>query len=229
MSKGILYVMSGPSGTGKGTVCAELIEKRDIHLSVSTTSRNQRTGEIAGVTYNYTSAEKFREMVDNEELLEWAVYNGNYYGTPKAQIMQMLEDGKDVLLEIEPQGALKVKAEFPETVLIFIIPPSMEILRQRLVDRLYIVDHPALDFAVRHSVKVFQRQPVQFLRHAFTKSVYDLLRYNRHDPCLNRSEEPAQQIESQKNENYHKQRVVIYACAHDTYYYNVRRHSENSR
>lgn len=135
MNKGILYVMSGPSGTGKGTVCAELIEQREIHLSVSTTSRNQRVGEVAGVTYNYTSAEKFRDMIDNGELLEWAMYNGNYYGTPKAQILQMLEDGKDVLLEIEPQGALKVKAEFPETVLIFIVPPSMEVLRQRLTDR----------------------------------------------------------------------------------------------
>ncbi|MBQ7976911.1 MAG: guanylate kinase [Clostridia bacterium] len=135
MNKGILYVISGPSGTGKGTVCAELIEQRDIHLSISTTSRDKRAGEVAGVTYNYTTAEKFREMIDNGELLEWAMYNGKYYGTPKAQIMQMLEEGKDVLLEIEPQGALKVKAEFPETVLIFIIPPSMEVLRQRLVNR----------------------------------------------------------------------------------------------
>ena len=135
MSKGMLYIISGPSGTGKGTICAEIIERRNIHLSVSTTSRNQRAGEIEGVTYNYTTPEKFRAMADNGELLEWAVYNGNYYGTPKAQIEQMLEDGKDVLLEIEPQGALKVKSILPETVLIFIVPPSMEILRERLLTR----------------------------------------------------------------------------------------------
>jgi len=135
VNKGVLYVISGPSGTGKGTLCAELIDKRDIHLSVSTTSRDQRAGEIAGVTYNYTTPEHFREMTENDELLEWAVYNGNYYGTPKAQIEQMLEEGKDVLLEIEPQGALKVKNIMPEAVLIFVIPPSMEILRDRLLTR----------------------------------------------------------------------------------------------
>ncbi|MBP3361472.1 MAG: guanylate kinase [Clostridia bacterium] len=135
MNKGILYVISGPSGTGKGTICAEIIERRDIHLSVSTTSRSKRVGEIAGVTYNYTTPERFKSMADNGELLEWAVYNGNYYGTPKAQIEDMLDEGKDVLLEIEPQGALKVKEILPETVLIFVIPPSMKILRDRLVSR----------------------------------------------------------------------------------------------
>lgn len=135
MSKGILYVISGPSGTGKGTICAELIEHRDIHLSVSTTSRDQRAGEIAGVNYNYTTPEEFRRMAEAGEMLEWAVYNGNYYGTPKSHIEQMLEEGKDVLLEIEPQGALKVKSILPETVLIFVIPPSMKILKERLVSR----------------------------------------------------------------------------------------------
>lgn len=135
VTKGILYVISGPSGTGKGTLCAELIEKREIHLSVSTTSRNQRVGEIEGITYNYTTPEHFKQMAENNELLEWAVYNGNYYGTPKAQIEQMLEEGKDVLLEIEPQGALKVKSLLPEAVLIFVVPPSMDILRERLTTR----------------------------------------------------------------------------------------------
>lgn len=135
MNKGILYVISGPSGTGKGTLCAELIEKRNIHLSVSTTSRDQRAGEIAGITYNYTTPQHFKEMAENGEMLEWAVYNGNYYGTPKAQIEEELESGKDVLLEIEPQGALKVKSLLPEAVLIFIVPPSMEVLKSRLLSR----------------------------------------------------------------------------------------------
>ncbi len=135
MNKGVLYIISGPSGTGKGTICAEIIDRRDIYLSVSTTSRNKRSGEIAGVTYNYTTPEEFRKMAEEGELLEWAVYNGNYYGTPRARIEQLLDEGKDVLLEIEPQGALKVKEKIPETVLIFVIPPSIEVLRSRLVSR----------------------------------------------------------------------------------------------
>lgn len=135
MNKGILYIISGPSGTGKGTLCAELIENREIHLSISTTSRDKRAGEVAGVTYNYTTPDKFREMIENKELLEWAVYNGNYYGTPKAQIQKTLDEGKDVLLEIEPQGALKVKEILPEAVLIFVVPPSMAVLKERLMSR----------------------------------------------------------------------------------------------
>ena len=135
MSRGILYIMSGPSGTGKGTICKELLNRSDMYLSVSMTSREQREGEIAGFTYNYVSADEFKKKIDEELMLEWAVYSGNYYGTPKDKIEEMLNSGRDVLLEIEPQGAMQVKAKMPEAVMMFIIPPSMKVLRERLLDR----------------------------------------------------------------------------------------------
>lgn len=136
MIKGILFVLSGPSGTGKGTVCKKLLEReKDLCLSVSMTTRECREGEIPGVTYNYVSKEKFKGMIDNDEMLEYAVYNGNYYGTPREAVDSLLSSGKDVLLEIEPQGALQVKKLFPEAVLIFLVPPSMKELKNRLVSR----------------------------------------------------------------------------------------------
>ena len=132
MSRGSLFVISGPSGTGKGTVCEKLLEREEIFLSVSTTTRDKRVNEVDGVTYNYTTTENFQSMIDNDEMLEWAVYSGNYYGTPKKTVEDMLSRGKNVILEIEVQGALKVKSIFPETFLIFVIPPSMEELKNRL-------------------------------------------------------------------------------------------------
>lgn len=135
MNKGVLFVISGPSGTGKGTVCAELVKRRNMYLSVSATSRNKRAGETDGVTYHYKTEEEFKKMIDGGEMLEWAIYSGNYYGTPAQYIDAELEAGRDVVLEIEPQGALNVKSMRPEAVLIFIAPPSMTVLRQRLADR----------------------------------------------------------------------------------------------
>ncbi len=135
MSKGILYVVSGPSGTGKGTVCDEIKKSDDVFLSVSTTSRDQRAGEIDGVTYNYTTEKHFEELIENGEMLEWAKYNENYYGTPKSTIEGMLSEGKSVVLEIEVQGALQVEKLIPECVLIFVVPPSMQILKERLLSR----------------------------------------------------------------------------------------------
>ncbi|MBS7298464.1 MAG: guanylate kinase [Eubacteriales bacterium] len=135
MNKGALFVISGPSGTGKGTVCTELINRGDVFLSVSATTRDKRAGETEGVTYYYTDKARFEEMIAGGEMLEWANYNGNYYGTPKAAVEKMLAEGRNVILEIEPQGALAVKAKMPEAVLIFIIPPSIEVLKNRLVDR----------------------------------------------------------------------------------------------
>ena len=134
--KGTLFVLSGPSGTGKGTVCAELLKLPcDLTLSVSATTREQRAGEIAGQTYHYVSTDTFETMIKEDGMLEYAVYSGNYYGTPKAVVEALINDGKDVLLEIEPQGALQVKKLIPEAVLIFLVPPSMEELRRRLLTR----------------------------------------------------------------------------------------------
>lgn len=136
-NKGILFVMSGPSGTGKGTICAKLLENKDndVFLSVSSTTREIRKDEIDGVTYNYTTVDNFKNMIDNGEMLEYAMYSGNYYGTPKKAVEDILSKGKNVLLEIEPQGALKIKSIFPEAVLMFILPPSIKELKKRLKDR----------------------------------------------------------------------------------------------
>lgn len=135
MSRGNLFIMSGPSGTGKGTICDELLKKYEIFLSISTTTREIRKGETEGVTYNYTTVANFERMIRNEEMLEYAKYGNNYYGTPKKTVEQMLEDGKNVLLEIEPQGAMQVKKIFTDAILMFIVPPSMKELKKRLTER----------------------------------------------------------------------------------------------
>lgn len=135
MSKGTLYIISGPSGTGKGTIC-DIVKKDDGNfVSVSLTSREKRPGETEGVTYNYTSAEEFKRLIDEGQMLEWAMYDGNYYGTPRETVQKMLDEGKNVILEIEVQGAAKVKELFPETVMIFVLPPSMAELKRRLIER----------------------------------------------------------------------------------------------
>lgn len=135
-NKGLLLVVSGPSGVGKGTICTEMLKKHDdIFLSVSATTRKPREGEIDGVHYYFLSEEKFREKIDNHGFIEWACFCGNYYGTPKDAVEQMLNNGKNVILEIEVQGALKVRSEYPEAVFLFVLPPSMEELEARLSGR----------------------------------------------------------------------------------------------
>ena len=135
--KGILIVVSGFSGAGKGTMMKELLKKYpdDYALSVSATSRKPREGEQEGVEYFFKTREEFEKMIEGEELVEYAQYVGNYYGTPKAYVEEQLEAGKDVILEIEIQGALKIKEKFPQTVLMFVTPPSAEELKNRLVER----------------------------------------------------------------------------------------------
>ncbi len=135
MSKGVLYIISGPSGTGKGTICAELVRRGDVFLSVSSTTRKMRENEIDGESYNFTDRAGFQAMIDGGLMLEWAEYNGNFYGTPRESVEKELERGRNVILEIEPQGALKVKEKMPEAVLIFITPPSVDTLFERLRGR----------------------------------------------------------------------------------------------
>ncbi|MEI3597065.1 MULTISPECIES: guanylate kinase [unclassified Oceanobacillus] len=133
---GILFILSGPSGVGKGTVRKRLFEEQtDLQYSISMTTRNMRPGEVEGVDYFYRSKEKFEQMITDNELLEYAKYVNNYYGTPKAFVEETLAKGKDVFLEIEVQGALQVKNNFPQGVFIFLFPPSLDELKNRIVSR----------------------------------------------------------------------------------------------
>lgn len=134
--KGILIVVSGFSGSGKGTIMRELLKKYDNYaLSVSATTRVPRPGEEEGREYFFKSTEEFEKMIAKDELIEYARYVDNYYGTPRVYVEEQLEAGKDVVLEIEIQGALKVKEKFPDTLLLFVTPPSAQELRSRLVGR----------------------------------------------------------------------------------------------
>nr|WP_317332537.1 guanylate kinase [uncultured Romboutsia sp.] len=134
--KGLLLVVSGPSGAGKGTICKALLNKNDkIKLSVSATTRKPRNGEVHGVNYFFIEKEEFTKMIENGEFLEHAQIYDNFYGTPKAAIIECLEKGQDVILEIEMQGARQIKEVYPEGVFIFVLPPSLEELKSRIIGR----------------------------------------------------------------------------------------------
>ena len=133
---GLLFIVSGFSGAGKGTIMKELLRRYDNYaLSVSATTRKPRPGEVHGKDYFFISREEFEKMIREDALIEYATYAGNYYGTPRKYVEEMMAAGKDVILEIEVQGAQKIKEKMPETERIFVTPPSAEELRRRLTDR----------------------------------------------------------------------------------------------
>ncbi len=135
-SRGNLIVLSGFAGVGKGTVLQSLFETQDGYAySVSATTRKPRPGEVDGIHYFFVTKERFEEMIEKDELLEYAQYVENYYGTPKAYVEEKLEEGFDVILEIEVQGALNVKKKVPDAMLIYMLPPSAKVLRERLEGR----------------------------------------------------------------------------------------------
>jgi guanylate kinase len=136
MNTGLLIVLSGPSGVGKGTVCAELRRRHpELVYSVSATTRAPREGERDGVNYFFKTREQFQEMIERDALLEYAEYVGNYYGTPREFVERTLAEGKDIILEIEVQGALKVKQKFPQGIFVFLLPPSLNELKARITGR----------------------------------------------------------------------------------------------
>ena len=136
MDSGLLVVISGPSGAGKGTICKRLKEEvRDLKVSVSATTRKPREGEIEGNSYFFINEEDFIKKINNDEFLEYAKVYGNYYGTPKKEVFKQLEDGNDIILEIDIQGALQVKNNYPKGVFVFILPPSLTELNNRIEKR----------------------------------------------------------------------------------------------
>lgn len=134
--EGILVVLSGPSGTGKGTVCKELLRYcPQLYYSISATTRQPRLGEVDGVNYYFVAHEQFRKMAEQDQLLEWAEVYGNCYGTPRKYVEEQLRQGKDVVLEIDIQGALQVKEKFSRGVFVFLLPPSVDELASRIWKR----------------------------------------------------------------------------------------------
>lgn len=136
MAKGFLLIISGPAGTGKGTICKELLNRdENIVYSVSATTRQPRAGELDGESYHFIEKDKFEKMVANDEFLEHAYVHTNYYGTPRGFVMDEVERGEIVLLEIDVQGALQIKNNYSEAVFIFLLPPTMEELKNRIIKR----------------------------------------------------------------------------------------------
>lgn len=136
MRKGLLFIISGPAGSGKGTVVKELIERhKELKLSISATTREPRAGEIHGVHYYYISKEEFEDRIKKGKMLEYTTYSQNYYGTPEKEVLEAMENGFDVILEIEVDGAMQIKKKLENSVLIMLTPPNSQILENRLRGR----------------------------------------------------------------------------------------------
>ena len=133
--RGMLIVLSGFSGAGKGTIVKKLIEQYGYQVSISATTRSPRIGEVDGRDYYFKSKEEFESMIEQNGFIEWAQYVGNYYGTPRLFVEEALEQGKNVILEIEVQGALNIKEQYPDSILMFVAPPSANALKERLIGR----------------------------------------------------------------------------------------------
>lgn len=136
MNKGRLFIFSGPSGSGKDTILKEILQRSPTTmLSISSITRGMRPGEVEGEKYHFISREEFEDLIKNDELLEYNVFVGNYYGTPKKPVFDALEKGIDVILEVDVNGAKKVMEKMPDAISIFMLPPSMAALRRRLINR----------------------------------------------------------------------------------------------
>lgn len=136
MTKGRLFIISGPSGSGKDSVLKKVFERiPDIAFSISSITRPMRPGEVEGEKYNFISRERFEEMIANDELLEHNIFVGNYYGTPKSPVIDCIENGRDMIIEVDVNGAAQIRQKMPDAIGIFIMPPSLEVLQKRLSGR----------------------------------------------------------------------------------------------
>lgn len=136
MNKGRVYIISGPSGSGKDTVLKKVFERLpEVAFSISSITRDMRVGEVEGEKYNFVTREHFEKMLSNDELLEYNVFVGNYYGTPKTPVIECINSGRDMIIEVDVNGAAQIRQKMPDAVSIFIMPPSFEVLKKRLSGR----------------------------------------------------------------------------------------------
>lgn len=176
MSRGLLFVVSGPSGCGKGTILAEILKQGNIYYSVSATTRQPRVGEIDGINYLFLAKDKFEELIKDDGMLEYAIYCDNYYGTPRKQVEDNLNEGKDVILEIEVQGAMKIREKCPDAVFVFILPPSIKELRRRLCKR-GTEDEETVDKRInqaQNEIRQADKYDYILINGDLDKAVYDL-------------------------------------------------------